>query len=289
MAAVNSPGYPAPAPPPAPERRKPRWVLVAVVAAWALVLAAVAVWSVRHDPPTVPEQRDIADALPVLREAAGAVVLAADGPDRVIEIGAPAFDRECGLTPVRGGVEATQEVTVRVRADQAPAVLDSIARGLPKAYAPAIRHNAGNTRHALRADAGDFVGVDATVSDDSTSFALRVSTGCRPFASGLDLDPAPRPAGEPPAAFSAALRAIGAQAAPTVVEVACPNGRTAATVTAADLKAPADLGRSLRDVVAGALVVQAEPHAWAYRAGEVSVVVGDGGGSARLSATTSCR
>ncbi|MEV4635983.1 hypothetical protein AB0J80_01395 [Actinoplanes sp. NPDC049548] len=267
--------------------KKRRWW--PVVAVWALVVAGVAVWSVRHDPPTVPEQRDIAAALPVVRKAVGAVVAAADGPDRAIEIGALRFDRDCGLTPVRAGVEALQEVTVRVRADQAPGVLDSIARALPPEYAPAIRHNDADTRHVLRADAGEFVGVDATADAGSSVFALRVSTGCRPLANGVDLAPSPPPAGEPPAAFSAAMQALGANAAATSVEVACPNGKTAATVTAAGLAAPKSLGRALRDVVAGALVVQADPHAWAYRAGEVSVMVSDSEGAARVSATTSCR
>lgn len=268
---------------------KKRWWLVAVVAAWAVLLAGLAVWSVRHDPPTVPEQRDIADALPVFQRAAGAVVAAADGPDRAVEIGALQFDRDCALTPVRDGVEASQEVTVRVRADQAPTVLDSIARALPKAYAPAIRHNAQNTRHVLRADAGEFVGVDATADDDSTVFALRVSTGCRPVAAGVDLDPAPRPATAPPAAFAAAMKALRASAPATGVQVTCPNGKTAATVVATGLAAPADLGGALRDAVAGGLVVQADPHAWAYRAGEVSVMVSDSAGVARVSATTACR
>jgi len=56
-----------------------------------------------------------------------------------------------------------------------------------------------------------------------------------------------------------------------------------------DLPAPADLGRALRGVVADAVIVQADPHAWAYRAGDVSVVVTDNDGSARVVATTGCR
>ncbi|MFI7596899.1 hypothetical protein [Actinoplanes sp. NPDC049681] len=286
---MNPPGYPALAPPPAPERPKRRRWLSAIVAVWALVVAGVAVWSVRHDPPTVPEQRSIADALPVFRQALGATVAAADGPDRAVEIAAPRFDRDCALTPVRAGVEASQEVTVRVRADQAPVVLDSIARALPKAYRPTIRHDAENTRHVLRADAGEFVGVDATADNGSTVFALRVSTGCRPVAAGVDLDPTPRAATAVPPAFAAAMKALGARAPATSVEVACPNGKTAATVVATGLPARPNLGAALRDAVAGAFVVQADPHAWAYRAGEVSVMVSDSGGSARVSATTTCR
>jgi len=286
MAAVSLPAAPAYVPPPPPERRPTRWWLVAIVVAWALVLTGLAVWSVREDPPTVPEQRNIAEALPVLHRAAGAVVQAADGPDRVIEIGAVTYDRECGLTPVRGGVEAIQDVTVRVRADEAFGVLDSIERGLPAAYEPAIRHNREDTRHVLRADAGEFVGIEADVEAGSTSFSLRISTGCRAAA-----DIAPSGIGRvPPPAFEAAARALGGTGeAAGDVTVSCPNGKTATSFTAEGLTAPRDLGVALREVSAGALVVQAEPHAWAYRAGEVSVVVRDGDGTARVSATAGCR
>ena len=286
MAAVSLPAAPAYVPPPPPERHPTRWWLVAIVVAWALLLTALAVWSVRRDPPTVPEQRDIAEALPVLYRAAGAVVQAADGPDRVIEIGEITFDRDCALTPVRGGVEAIQDVTVRVRADEAFGVLDSIARALPAAYQPAVRHNDDDTRQVLRADAGEFVGVEAEVDATSTSFALRISTGCRATADVATAGVAH----VPPPAFEAVARALGGtDEVPDEVSVPCPNGKTATTFTTEGLKAPQDLGAALREVTAGALVVRAEPHAWAYRTGEVSVVVDDGDGSARVRATAGCR
>ncbi|MFC3380725.1 hypothetical protein [Couchioplanes azureus] len=280
---------PAPVPPPAAQPRKTRWWLVAIVAAWAVGLTGAALWSVRHDPPTVAEQRDIAGALPALRQASGAVVAAADGPDRAVEIGPLRFDAECALTPVRSGVEARQEITVRVRSDQAPGALESIARALPEEYAPALRHLDDNSRHVLRADAGDFVAVDATAASDAPVFSLWISTGCRPAASGVDLAPAPRPATTTPPAFAAATKAVGATGPVTAVEVACPNGKTAGTVTATGPALPGDLGRALRDVVGGGLVVQAEPHGWAYRAGDVSVFVTAADGATRVSATSGCR
>ncbi|WP_143163046.1 hypothetical protein [Couchioplanes caeruleus] len=275
--------------PPVAQPRRTRWWLVALVAVWAVGLTGAALWSVRHDPPTVAEQRDIAAALPVLRQATGAVVAAADGPDRAVEIGPLRFDPECALTPVRAGVEASQEITVRVRADQAPGALDAIAEALPKEYAPAVRHLAGDTRHVLRADAGEFVGVEATATNSAPVFSLWISTGCRPTASGVDSAPASRPATTTPPAFSAATKAVGATGPATTVEVACPNGKTAATVSATGPALPGDLGRALRDVVGGGLVVQAEPDEWAYRAGEVSVLVTTGDGETRVSATTACR
>ena len=262
-----------------------------MVVAWALVLAGFAVWSVRHDPPTVPEQRDIAAALPVLERAVGVLIVAADAGERVVVLGELEFDRDCAITPVRAGVEASREVTVRVRADQAPAALDAIAGALPRDYAAVVRHNKAGTRHALRADAGEFVAIEGAADTKATVFTLRAGTGCRPLASGVDFAPAPSAATEPPTAFRDAAQALGVTAAgATSSTVACPaGGKTARTVVADDLAAPVDLGRSLRDVVAGAEVVQADPHVWAYRIGEVSVVVSDSEGRARITATTGCR
>jgi len=291
MAGVTVPGYSYVTPPPVVGRRRPRWWLVAVVVAWALALAGFAVWSVRNDPPTVPEQRDIAAALPVLERATGVLIAAADADDRAVALGELEFDTDCALTPVRAGVEASREVTVRVRADQAPAALEAIARALPQDYAAAVRHNKAGTRHALRADAGEFVAVDGAADANATVFTLRATTGCRPLASGVDLAPAPVVATELPTAFRDVVRALGVTTAgATSSTVACPaGGKTAQTVTAEDLAAPVDLGRSLRDVVAGAVIVQADPHVWAYRIGPVSVVVGDGAGQARVTVTTGCR
>jgi hypothetical protein len=290
MAAVTAPGYPYVAPPPVP-RRPRRWWLIGIVVAWAVLLAGFAAWSVRNDPPTVPEQRDIADALPVLQRATGVVFAAADGDDRTVTLGALSFDRGCALTPVRDGVDASREVTVRVRPDQVPATLKAIAAALPPEYAAKARQNAAGTRYGLRADAGSFVGVDATVESNATAFTLVVSTGCRPLADGVDLDPAAVPSTALPPAFTAAVRALKASTTgATSSEVTCPNGTgTARTVTADDLSAPTDLGAALQSAVAGAVVVQADPHAWAYRAGDVSVVVSDSEGSARVTATTGCR
>lgn len=291
MAAVTVPGYhPAP-PPPAPARPRRRWWLTAITVAWALVLTGFAVWSVRNDPPTVPEQRDIAQALPVLRQATGSVLAAADAANRTVTLGELQFDRDCALTPVREGVEASREVTVRVRAGELPGALEEIARALPAGYAATARHNAAGTRYGLRADAGAFVGVETTADADAKVFTLLVSTGCRPLADGVDLSPAPVPATDLPAALTAAVQALkGSPAGATSTEVACPSGgRTARTVTTAELATPDDLGLALRDVVAGAVVVQADPQARAYRAGDTSVVVLAGDGTLRVSATTGCR
>ncbi len=306
MAGVTPPGFPAdyaPLPPPVPEEPRPgrrRW-LAGIVVAWSLVLVGAVVWSVRRDPPTVPEQRDIGVAVRVLERAAGLLVAAADGPAQTLEIGALELDRECGLTPVRDGIGATQTILVRVRDGEALAVLESVAARLPGDYDAAVRGNEAGTRFTLRADAGEFVGVDATVREDDTAVALRISTDCRPLADGMDaddLDAEGIGAGvlhtvvDVPDAFQQAIAALGGgREEQDLVRVACPagNGTAAWTFGATGLRAPADLGQALRGPASGATVVRAGAREWAYRSNEVSVVVTEDGGVATVRATTGCR
>src|SRR5207244_2357064 len=130
----------------APPKRKPRWWLVAIVAAWAVVVAVVAVWSIGHEPPSVPDQRDIKQALPFLGTATGAMLAAADGDGRAVVLGSPVFDRGCKITPVRSGVQAVRAVTVHVRAGRLGVAFDAIAAALPAAYHAQAKHSPQGTR-----------------------------------------------------------------------------------------------------------------------------------------------
>jgi len=284
------PGYQYAAPPvgPPPRRKRRRW-LVGIVVAWALVLAVLAVWSVRNDAPTVPEQRDIADALPVLERATGAMLAAAEGPGRAVVLGELRFAHGCRITPVRHGVEATRDVTVYVQADQARRVLDAIAGGLPPGYQARVAQARGGSRVGLHADAGSYVAIDADTLADAQVLTLEASTGCRPTA-GTTLDSADPRAGNPPPAFAAVLRALGAagDGSPSVSAVACPGGGAAGTYTVDGVPRTKDLGRSLEPVTGGATVVRADPDGWAYRTGNDSVVVVADGPRLRVSATTAC-
>ena len=133
-----------PGPPPAAPQTRRRWWLIAVVAAWIVAVAVLGWWSVRNDPPTVPEQRDIADALPVLDRATGAMFAAATAEDRAVVLGDLRVSRDCTVTPVRGGVEASRDVTVYVQAGQALTALNDIAAALP----PDFRAEAGGSSGA---------------------------------------------------------------------------------------------------------------------------------------------
>jgi hypothetical protein len=268
------------------ERRRRGW-LTGVVVAWIVVIAALGWRSVHTDPPTVPEQRTIAEALPVLERATGALMAAAIGADRAVVLGAPAV-RDCTVTPIRGGQEATRTVTVYVAVDRALPVLRQIAAALPASYRAEAGASSGGRRVGLQADAGGFVAIDAAANADTQVVQLEASTGCRPRAEDVRPIPTDRPAGAVPAVLHAVLRALGGSGPARLREVTCPEGGTARTYLVDGVPAPGDLGRSLQPVVRGATVVRAEPAGWAYRTGTDSVVVDRDGDTVRVSATTAC-
>jgi hypothetical protein len=285
MAAVT-PGYLS-SPPEPPVRKRRRW-LVGLVIVWILVVAGLGFRSVRNDPPTVPEQRDIAQALPVLERATGALLAAAAaGTDRAVVLG-ELRARDCRITPLRPGVEATRDVTVYVPADRALKVLEEIAAGLPDAYRAEAADSSGGRRIGLHADAGGFVAIDAAGDAGAQVVQLRASTGCRPTAKGAATGPADVPATSLPASLTAALRALGGSGPAKLREIACPDGGVGRTYTVDGVRAPEDLGRSLQDVMPGATVLRAEPAGWAYRTGADSVVIVKEGPALRVEATTSC-
>ena len=287
MAAVRVPPYSWPAPPPEESRR--RWWLIGVVGAWIVVVTVLALWSGRRDPATVPEQRDIADALPVLQQATGAVLAAATtGDDRAVVLGDLRLSRECDLTPVRAGIEATRDVTLYVQADRALAVLKEIAAALPAGYRAEAGASSGGRRVGLQADAGGFVAIDAAADAGAQVVQVTASTGCRPRSERVQADPAGSRATQLPASLRAALAALGGSGAARFSEVGCPDGGVGRTYTVEGVPAPRDLGRSLRDLVAGGTVVRAEPDGWAYRSGADSVVVVRVDATLRVSATTPC-
>lgn len=281
MAAVTAP----PAPPP-----QRRWLL-ALVLAWVVVLGGLAFWSVRHSPPTVPDQRTIAEALPVLQRAAGAVAAAADGADRAIVLGPLRLTPGCRITPVRHGVEGTRAVTVHVPADGAKKALSAIAAGLPRDWQTHVRTSNAGKLLSLEADAGGYVAVDAHTPAAAQSFTIEASTGCRPVADTARVAPDPV-AAPPPAALTSVLRALAVTTDPTTppaVSLACPSGTAASTYTVDNRSAPADLGRALQPALTGAAVVRSDPDTWAYRSGGDSIVVTADGGRVAVTVTTTCR
>src|SRR5437899_2598858 len=85
---------------------KRRWI-IAGVAAWALVIAGLALYSYRNDPPTARDQTTIADALPTLDEALGHVYAALDPATSVAALGGyTRTDSSCKVTTAREGTRS---------------------------------------------------------------------------------------------------------------------------------------------------------------------------------------
>jgi hypothetical protein len=275
-------------------RKRRRWV-VGLVVGWMVVVVVVGTWSVWHSPATVPEQRDIAQAVPELQRAAGVAYAAADGEGRVVVLGALELIGDCRITPLRHGFVAARDLTVYVREGDARAMLDAIAGALPEAYGAEVSESRGGTRLGMHADAGNFIGIDTAVDATAKAITVRLTSGCRPGpASAVDKrDPA---AAAAPAELATALTGLGAgqpagqgggQGAPQVRAVACPDGGVAASY-AVELPPPADLAARMRTVSAGAAIVRSDDAAWAYRKNGVSVVVVPDGEQLRVTAGTGC-
>lgn len=270
---------------PGPRTRR-RW-LIGLVVAWIIAVAGLAAWSVRRDPATVPEQRTIAQAVPALQRATGAVFAAAGGSGRAVVLGELSFSEECRVTPVRDGLVGARDVTVYVRTGEARAGLEAIAAGLPATYRADVAVSRAGTRFSLHADAGNFIGIDADADADAREVTVRASTGCRPDGSGdpAPADPAPGP---PPAVLEAVLRELGATSSgpPATRAVPCPAGDVAGTYIVDGVSA--DPTAALRSLGAGASVVRDDDSVRAYRAGTDSVVVVPDGRRWRLSVSAPC-
>lgn len=284
MAPVTGPGLEAT--PSARRRSRRKMWLGGVVVAWIVVVAGLAVWSVGHQRPTVPEQRDIDQALPKLQQATGVVFAAAGGPGRAVTLGDVALSEGCRLTPVRSGVEATRDITIRVRDGQARATLEAIATDLPKEYQADVA--VGRTKYSLHADAGNFIGVDSDSQVDARDVTVRVSTGCRPHGS-QNAAPADPAAGKPPMVLDSVLRALGAQdKVPSVRAVECPDGKVAGTYEVDGIPAPADLPERL-GFLGVTEVIRSDEDVRAYRTGSDSVVIAVDGPRANVSVSTACQ
>lgn len=274
-------------PDPSAARSRQRW-LVAVVAGWAVLLMVLAYLSMHRGAPTVREQRDIGQAAPVVDRAIGELVAAA-GPDAVVELADPRYDTGCRVTVFRDGVNLDGKVTFRTGAADGPALLTRIADHLPKGYQAGTRAGRGDDGATLRADAGEFVAITGEVTSPGV-VELTASTGCRPptpgFAAGHQtLDGLPTD-GEP----ARVLRALGATGVTPVdrVSAGCPGGGAARTARATGRTAPAVPLAKAVPTPAGAVVVADRPELYAYRSGPLSVVVSRADDEVRVAVSTGC-
>jgi hypothetical protein len=287
MAAVTGPQLSSPPPPVsgAPQRR---WWLIGVVVAWIAVLAGVAVWSVKHSPATVPEQRDIAQAVPELQRAAGVLFAAADGDGRAVVLGNLELIGGCRITPVRHGFVAARDLTVYVREGEAETALDGIADALPAGYGAGVAVSRGGTRLGLHADAGNFIGIDTAADATTKVLTLRLTSGCRPGpASAADRSDPAAPAA--PAELARVVTGLNGTGTPVTRALVCPDGGVAADYTVTGIATPADFEQRMKLLSAGATMVRSDAAAWAYRKGSGSVVVVPDDKQLRVTVSTGCQ
>ncbi|MEU7927159.1 hypothetical protein [Micromonospora sp. NPDC049107] len=268
--------------PPAPARRGRRWLLVATVL-WALLLAGLTWMSVRDDPPTVREQRTLAEAAPVVDRAVGELARAA-GTTGLLELGPARVSAGCRVTPLADGARLRREIAVLAPADTGRAVLTGIADRLPASWRAGV--GPGLDGPELRADAGEFVAVAGRPTGDGR-LRLTVDTGCRPPGAGYDPPPATA-VGPEAAALTAALTALGRPtgSAPDLVTAPCPDGTLARTARSAAGPGPAET--SALAALAGGTPLLDNPPVYAYRAGDVTVLAELGPAAARVAATVGC-
>ncbi|MFK3984994.1 hypothetical protein ACI2K4_32060 [Micromonospora sp. NPDC050397] len=245
------------------------------MAGWVVLLLLVAYVSVRRDAPTVREQRDVAAAMPVLRQALGRLLTGAEN-SAVVEIDGPRLEPGCRITPLRDGANLVGSVTLRTAEAEAPALLDRIAEQLPTEYEARVRHRPESGTHTLRADGGEFVAIAGGVTDPGT-IRLTAETGCRPNPSGttvvgtllglpIDVEP------------GRVLAALGLPPDGKMDRdgpLTCGPGRSAQTVRLTVPGLPTmPLGATLRTFAGPeATVVADQPTLYAYRTPALSVVV----------------
>ncbi|BCL14223.1 hypothetical protein [Micromonospora sagamiensis] len=279
-------GYAPPSGPPSPPARGwPRWLIVATLL-WALLLAALTWLSVRDDGPTVREQRTLAEAGPVVDRAIGDLVAAA-GPDALVELAKPVVERGCRVTPFADGGTLERLVDVRVPGEEPRALLDRLAGALPDRYRAAVLLTREGSR--LRADAGEFVAVQGQETEEGT-VRLTADSGCRPLGSGYEPTPVTGADAEADA-VAVALRVLGRPSAggPDLVAAPCPGGGSARTARAtAGPGAPTSAAAVLAPLAAGAPLVDT-PDLYAYRVGPVTVQVHLAADPLAVTASTPCR
>ncbi|MFE9954758.1 hypothetical protein [Micromonospora sp. NPDC005299] len=286
MSGAVQAGYAPPTRPDQPDRgrRRLRW-LVAATVAWTVLLAGLTWWSVRHDPPTVKEQRSLDQAGPVVDRALGRLT-AAVGRDGVPALLPDRIERGCRVTPLDDGAELKRGVEVVLAGDDARELLQRIADRLPPDWRAGVSTFDGEPR--LRADAGEFVAVEGR-SGGPGRVLLTAATGCRHVGAGYR-PPAADAAAETAEADRAVRRWGGAAGPVQVLAAPCPGGGTARTARAETAGGPAGspLAAAFRDAADGSPVLRDSAEEYALR-GSFAVLAERVDDRVRVAVTTTCR
>lgn len=260
---------------------KRRWI-IAGVAAWALVIAGIAYYSYRTDPPTSRDQTSIADALPTIDEALGRIYAALDPADSVATLGGyTRTERSCRVTTAREGTRFERILLVSTKKDTEPALLERVKAALPSSYQASVVHSP--TTHLLTADAGNFVAVRGGVTAPG-QLRFSADSGCRVQDKPVqEATPASQNANRAP--VQAVLDTLGQTAGEwRTHRLTCPAGGalwTVEAVTTGD-------GAKARTTVPASAVVLDDPKVFAFRAGAAGITLRSDKDSLLVSSTAGC-
>ena len=261
---------------------KRTWIVV--VAAWAVVLGALAYWSLRTDKATVRDQTTIGQALPTVDAALGRIASLVDSDRIEVLAGYARIGGDCRITVARSGARYQRVLDVYLREGDEGALLDKVKAGVPAGWKATVLHGTGV--QALQADAGNFVAIrGAMLVPGQVRFLA--DTGCRPMPHPI----AAASPGDATAQRAAAQRVFDAlKLAPggwTTEEVACATGGTVRTVQATAPTAPSLLAPSLKSLPGTVVVARPELYA-AGTPGKTGVVARAVDGHLVVAASTGC-
>ncbi|WP_155375530.1 hypothetical protein [Catellatospora vulcania] len=153
-----------------PPARRNLWR--ALVAAWALLLVGLAVWSARNDPPSLRDQTTVASAKATIEEIVGQVTAVVPAGSTIQDKGYA--EKTCRLSAARDGVSVVRTLTVSGPVGNESATVEALAAALPDA----LTRPADGPKEGFYYDAGNYVAVHGKVTGEGT-VAVDLSSGCR--------------------------------------------------------------------------------------------------------------
>ncbi|GAB4060322.1 hypothetical protein [Catellatospora paridis] len=160
----------APQPQPTPPARRYLWP--ALVAAWAVLLVGLAVWSARNDPPSLRDQTTAASAKATIEEIVGQVTARVPAGATIQDKGYA--EKACSLSAARDGVSLVRTLTVSGPVGDESGTIVSLAAALPDA----VTRPADGPKEGFYFDAGNYVAVRGKVTGEGT-VTVDLSSGCR--------------------------------------------------------------------------------------------------------------
>jgi hypothetical protein len=267
---------------------RPRtWVLL-VVLAWIVILVAGAGWALTRGGPTAREQTTVAQAQPVVDEAAR-LIFAAATSDGHAAAAVSGFDRVggCSVTVFRDGERYQRTVTAVVTPGTEIALLHRVADRLPERYHATV---SSGVVPKLSGDAGFWVGLSGSQVGKGQVRFVADTGSCRTTGDLTVTDHVVEVPGvsDNRGQVQAVLARLGLSAPPSRTSLLdCPGGGYLSTV-----EAVADGGvepGAFDDLLRGlGSEIVATPDAYAYATGPTEVAARYDANHIVVTATTAC-